>query len=149
MTTRLPPQFRIGFEEIDLQHRALFEKLQLAMDAASSDDLAGSKSALLALRDYLVAHFAAEESFMAESQYPDRAAHKTAHDLFMQDFAQLAREIETMGLSVPNVAWIVTRVPEWIKFHIRVNDAPLGQYLASKRFQPSNRTRTGDKPRVA
>ena len=72
---------------------------------------------------------------MAESQYPERGRHKSAHDLFMNDFAQLMRDLEAMGLSLPVVESITTRVPEWLKFHIQVNDVPLGHFLAARRLK--------------
>lgn len=148
MTQRLPTELMSGFDEIDTQHRTL---LQLVDDAASSarrDDLRGTKSALAALRDYLAEHFTAEESFMAASLYPERGRHKSAHDLFLQDFAQLGHELELAGLSPPNVQWVTTRVPEWVKFHIQVNDIPLGRYLASRRFRPEATQDQAAKPRA-
>src|SRR5690242_13728778 len=136
MTLRLTAELICGFEEIDGQHRVLLQRMEAAAAAAEADDVAATKAALTALGDYLLAHFNAEESFMAASGYPERGRHKAAHDLFMQDFVQLTRELATTGLSVPAVQWIATRVPEWIRFHIQVNDIPLGRFLASKRFRP-------------
>ena len=57
-------------------------------------------------------------------------------------------DLETCGLSVPVVQWITLRLPEWVKFHIQVNDVPLGRFLASNRFSRAEAART-DKPRVA
>lgn len=136
MTHRLAPELVSGFEEIDGQHAVLCQRLEAALEAVHVDSLAATKRALQALEDYLVAHFAAEERFMAAAAYPERGRHKSAHDLFMQDFAQLVAELEVTGLSVPVVEWITRRVPEWLKFHIRVNDLPLGRFLSASRFQP-------------
>ncbi len=136
MSARLPVEYAVGFEEMDQQHRAILGALGQAAQAAAARDLPAARQVLAGLGDALVAHFAAEEAFMAESRYPDRARHKAAHDLFMQDFAQLGRELSQTGLSDAVVQWITTRVPEWVKFHIRVNDEPLARYLTSKRFRP-------------
>lgn len=136
MGARLTSELTSGYEEIDSQHRALLQRLEVAVAAAQSDDLARTRDALTALGDYLVSHFQAEESLMEESGYPERARHKTAHDLFMQDFAQLGKELGAAGLAPPVLTWIATRVPEWLKFHIQVNDLPLGRYLTSRRFRP-------------
>jgi hemerythrin len=149
MTLRLTSELTSGFEEIDGQHRILLQRMDAAAVAARADDVAATKDALTRLGDYLMAHFAAEESFMAASGYPERGRHKSAHDLFMQDFVQLTRELELTGLSVPAVQWISTRVPEWIKFHIQVNDIPLGRFLASKRFRPEAAPGLADKPRAS
>ena len=136
MAQRLAPELVSGFEEIDGQHGVLLQRLEVALQAVHSDSISAARSALQALGDHLMAHFAEEERFMAETAYPERGRHKSAHDLFMQDFVQLTRELELAGLSVPVAEWIGTRVPEWIKFHIQVNDIPLGRYLSAKRFRP-------------
>jgi len=39
------------------------------------------------------------------------------------------------------VDWVTRRIPEWLKFHISVNDYPLGLYLARRRTLPG-----GDRP---
>jgi hemerythrin len=72
---------------------------------------------------------------MSDASYPDRRKHKAAHDLFMQDFAQLSAELAAFGLTAPVQNWIETRVPEWIRFHVQVNDVPLGRFLAARRFR--------------
>lgn len=149
MTQKMAPELVSGFEEIDGQHGVLFQRLDAALQAVQSDSLAATKRALQALGDYLLAHFAEEERFMAAAGYPERGRHKSAHDLFMQDFVQLTRELDVTGLSLPVVDWISARVPEWIKFHIQVNDIPLGRYLATKRFRPEvEATRRAAKPRA-
>lgn len=145
---RLTSDLASGYEEIDGQHRALFDRLDALARAAQADDLTQAKETLSALGDYLVFHFQFEESVMADSAYPERGRHKSAHDLFMQDFAQLGQELSEQGLSPPILAWIGTRLPEWLKFHIQVNDLPLGRYLASRHFRPTARARA-DKQRVS
>jgi hemerythrin len=148
MSARIPPELAVGFDEIDAQHRGILDAMEAAREAAAARDFAAVRASVAALGDVLLAHFASEEGFMAESLYPDRARHKAAHDLFMQDFAQLGRELEG-GLTDLAVQWIVTRVPEWVKFHIRVNDSALGNYLSSKRFRPARRGVGAAKPQVS
>jgi hemerythrin len=148
MAVRIPPEMAVGFEDLDAQHRGLFDAMEAARAAAAGGDPTATRRAVAALGDVLLSHFAREEAFMAESLYPDRARHKAAHDLFMQDFAQLGRELEG-GLSELAVQWIETRVPEWVRFHIRVNDLPLGRYLAAKHFRPTPLGARASKPPVS
>jgi hemerythrin len=138
MSPRIPPELVVGYPEIDAQHAGLFEAMEAAQGAAARGDLEGTRNAVAVLGDVLVAHFSAEEGFMGESLYPDRARHKAAHDLFMQDFALLGRELQN-GLSDLATQWIAVRVPEWVRFHIKVNDSALGQFLSSKRYRPAPR----------
>jgi hemerythrin len=146
---RIPADLQVGFEEIDGQHGAILAALEEAQRALPARDLPALRAALAGLGDLLVAHFAAEEAFMAESLYPDRTRHKAAHDLFMQDLAQLVREVEGGGLGEQVSQWVNTRLPEWMKFHIRVNDLPLGRFLAARRFRPRPGSAAGAKPRVS
>ncbi len=146
---RLPTPLLVGFEEIAAQHRILLDHLDAAIAAAKADDSLTARKAVASLGDYLMAHFASEESLMAAASYPERGRHKAAHDLFMQDFAQLCRELELTGLSVPVVDWIASRVPEWVKFHIQVNDVPLGRYLASRQNRAEVEPLSSRKPRPA
>ncbi len=131
---RLPAELSVGFEEIDGQHRLLLRDLEEARVALERGSDA-FRRALSALGDAYVSHFASEEALMAESGYPDRAKHKGAHDLFMQDFAQLGRELETLGVTPLVEHWVTKRLAEWTRFHIQVNDAPLGRYLATRRHR--------------
>jgi len=145
---RLTSELTSGYEEIDGQHRLLLERLDAVVRAAEADDLPRATETLGVLGDYLVSHFQAEEWLMAESAYPERVRHKNAHDLFMQDFAQLGHELAAAGLSPHVLTWIGTRLPEWLKFHIQVNDLPLGRYLTNRRFRPSPAARA-DKPHAS
>jgi len=146
MTMRLTPDLACGYEEIDGQHRTLLQRVDAAVQAAKADDLAAAKTALSALGDYLASHFNAEEALMSANTYPERGRHKSAHDLFMQDFAQLQREVEATGLALPNVLWISSRMPEWVKFHIQVNDIPLGRFLAVQRSRSDQPVGRAAKP---
>jgi hemerythrin len=136
MSPRLPPELSVGFEEIDGQHRHVMRCIEAATAAVDRGDRSEVKETLSALGDYLVAHFSSEEAIMAQACYPERARHKAAHDIFMQDIAQLVQELESSGLSPLVRQWIVARVPEWVRFHIQANDVPLGQFLSSKKFRP-------------
>jgi hemerythrin len=145
---RLPPELSVGFDEIDTQHRGLLQRIAEVSDAVAAGDLALVRASLTVLGDAVASHFAEEERFMAETAYPDRGKHKTAHDMFLQDFAQLAAEVEKLGLTPVARTGITVRVPEWTRFHIQVNDVPLGRFLTARRFRPADVSRT-DKPRVS
>jgi len=149
MPPRLPPELSVGYEEIDGQHRHLMRFIEAATGSLESDDRARTAIALAELGDYLVAHFSSEESLMAQSGYPDRARHKAAHDIFMQDFMQLSQELAASGLTPLVRQWIVARVPEWIRFHIQANDVALGAFLSARKFSPASMTDPATKPRAS
>jgi hemerythrin len=148
MNGRLPPELSVGFDEIDVQHRGILQRIAELSDAVAAGDLALVRASVTALGDAVATHFAEEERFMAETSYPERGKHKTAHDMFLADFAQLASEVERFGLTPVARNGIDVRVPEWTRFHIQVNDVPLGRFLAAKRFRPTDASRS-DKPRAS
>lgn len=149
MMTRLPPELSVGFEEIDAQHRLVLRCVDALVATAQGGSAAAARDALTVLGDELLGHFASEEALMAEAAYPDRGKHKAAHDLFMQDFAQLSAELQALGLAPPVQNWIEKRVPEWIRFHILVNDVPLGRFLATRRPRPEHAPALATKTRAS
>jgi hemerythrin len=126
------PDLTLNHDLLDEQHVDVFRKLG---DAAAAID--GPRTALdaafAALTDALMTHLSTEERVMDEALYPERARHRSAHELFMADFLQLREELRTQGPTPVVADWLLRRVPEWLRFHIRVNDLPLGAYLARRR----------------
>jgi hemerythrin-like metal-binding protein len=127
----------LGHEELDRQHREMFELLAIAAGAAKAAG-AELEGAVARLADAIVEHIAAEEAVMEETLFPERARHKSAHDLFLADFHQLRDELREKGPTGLVAQGLEVRIPEWLRFHIRVNDALLREHLARKRPQPGD-----------
>ena len=132
MPSEWSPELTLNNELLDAQHVELFRRLSAA--AAALD---GPREALTdavdAFADALVSHLAVEEQLMDETLYPERVRHKSAHELFVADFEKVRGELHGSG-GTPVVAdGLRRRVPEWLRFHIRVNDAPFGAYLARRK----------------
>lgn len=129
----------LDHEELDRQHAILFARLQMAaglLDATRAE----LEQAIAAFADDLFAHLAREEELMEATAYPERVRHKAAHELFVADFLQMRNELRAQGASPPVAEWIRTRIPEWLRFHIKVNDAPVAAHLARKRPEPGDVT---------
>jgi hemerythrin len=136
-------------EELDRHHAILFARLGNASEAleGSTDEV---EEAVAKFADDLMAHLTAEEALMEEAGYPDRGRHKSAHELFLADFVQLRAELRELGPTAHVAEWIRARIPEWLRFHVRVNDAPLADYLARHKPQPGDaRQRKGDTHRLS
>lgn len=126
-------ELAVGWDEIDAQHREILVRVSdLHLLVERGDDF-GAQAALDTLADIVVLHFATEQDLMDRSGYPDRVAHKGAHDLFLQDLHALSKEIDEVGLTEQVHEWIQNRMTEWLTFHIRTNDLPLGRHLARLR----------------
>jgi hemerythrin len=140
------PELTLNHELLDEDHVEIFRRMSAA-GAALDGPTAGVERAVAALADVLVTHLATEERLMEESLYPERARHRSAHELFMADFLQLREELREKGPTPLVADWIQRRLPEWLRFHIRVNDLPFGLYLSRRRAHPDPRAAAKDRPR--
>lgn len=135
------PDLILNHEALDDQHAEVFRRLQ-EVERRLDGSAADLEEAVVALADALVTHLAAEERIMDDALYPERARHKSAHELFMADFGQFREELRAEGPSPVVKEWVRRRMPEWLRFHITVNDLPLGMYLSRRRpSHPFSRVR--------
>lgn len=119
---------RLGHEQIDGQHAALFEAVNNLHDALRSGRSRQDLESLLAfLRAYTVEHFRTEEAFMEDTNYPEVAAHRTEHG----DLVRQVRELEekhaagSMTLSLT----VMTFLKDWLEHHIGEVDRKLVAHL--------------------
>ena len=129
------PELYVGWDEMDAQHKEIMVRVADLHDRVERGDEFGAQAALSALSDTMVLHFATEQDLMERSSYPDRSAHKGAHDLFLQDLQALSAELDEVGLTEQVGDWVRARMTEWITFHIQTNDLPLGRHLARLRHR--------------
>ncbi len=122
----------VGHAEIDAQHQGLLLLVADVRRAVEARDLDAARSAVEALWNASVSHFATEDALMEEYAYPERNPHRTAHHLFLEDLKALVRALADDGLTDEVAGWAVQRVPDWMIFHVETNDVPLGRYLARK-----------------
>ncbi len=141
------PELTLNDETLDREHVEVFRKLQ---DSAKALEGPREKldAALAAFADALLTHLADEERLMDETLYPERVRHKSAHELFVADFERMRVELRASGPTPLVAEWVRRRIPEWLRFHIRVNDQPLATWLARRRTQGS-RARKDDGRRLS
>lgn len=129
MPTEWTPDLTLNHDLLDPQHVGLFKLLGAA--AAAVDEPGDALSTALGrFGEALVAHLAAEERIMVETLYPERLRHKTSHDMLVSDVLGVQQEIARAGPTASLVEIVRTRMPEWLRYHTRVNDVPLGEFLA-------------------
>lgn len=140
----LMPELKLNHETLDAQHAEVFARLT-TLAGTLDGPREGIELALAALGDALVTHLATEEQIMDEALYPERARHKSAHELFMADFLHMRQTLREEGATDTVADWIKRRIPEWLRFHISVNDHPLGIYLARRRALPEGSLSSRDR----
>jgi hemerythrin len=134
------PDLTLNHDLLDAQHVEIFRRLRHAAEVLDGAG-AGVVAAVAALGDTLLTHLAAEERLMDEVLYPERIRHRSAHELFTADFLRMRDELERHGATPLVADWLRRRIPDWLRFHIRVNDLPFGAFLARRS------ARLGEPPR--
>lgn len=124
-------EYSVGVAEMDQEHRrliAMISSLHAAMTAGMGRmTLAEVSREML---DYAGTHFVDEESLMQACGFPDLAAHKAQHQVFLGktldikdriDRGELVFSIEVLGF-----------LKNWLVDHIQSLDKKYGAFIASK-----------------
>lgn len=121
------PGLAVGVPEIDAQHRKL---LDLANDLEAALDEGRDATALAAIarrmQDYTRYHFAAEEKRMDFACYPDAAAHKAEHAVFI---AQARALDPALDIPAASPRQVLAFLRDWLVTHISGTDKTLGAFL--------------------
>lgn len=118
-----------GHQEIDEQHRGIFDLANtltaaLAADDADEDAIA---DAVWGLSDYVVEHFRDEEALMAEAGFPGLRAHKLLHTrLSAQTLSLVADFFNGESVAATRIAPFVT---SWLQEHILAEDTALASHI--------------------
>ncbi len=123
------PGLSVGHPTIDSQHGGIFSRMDELRRRVETGDAPAAALALSALWDEVVVHFATEDAMMEGHLYPERAAHRASHHLFLRDLDGLKAQLGAAGLSDEIAVW-ARRIREWFAFHVQTNDAPLVRHLA-------------------
>jgi len=105
----------------DTQHQVLFEILDLIREPDAEAGI------IHRLRDYTENHFALEERYMAELNYPGRDDHIRAHDQFRCEIDQLLEEGDEHDAQFRDI--IGTFLTEWLTRHVFGIDKDLEAFL--------------------
>jgi hemerythrin len=135
MASDWSPDLTVNHQDLDADHVELFRML-----SAAADGLDGPRACLAEALESVcaafLAHVAREDGLMA-SGYPEREGHRTAHDFFIAALSRLRATVAQRAPTPDEAEWLRTRAPEWLRFHVRVNDAPLAAWLARRRERAS------------
>ncbi len=117
-----PSTMATGLDSLDHQHENLFE-LSNRMETLAQGDLdhIAVERALVALRNYGLAHFVHEERMMDVYICPLAKANKDAHGLFVEKTKEWFRRLGECGsdLEIKSLLFEVNKfVGEWLTKHI-------------------------------
>lgn len=123
----------VGVEEIDCQHRELFNRIN-SLDAAIKKGKPKEEIMKLVgfLDDYVIDHFGTEEAYMRDCSYPDYHLHRKKHKWFKEEFSTIKRQIADGAPLVEVVGLSNNLLITWFSNHIRTVDRSLGVFLVSR-----------------
>lgn len=124
------PALELGIPEVDTQHRELFRRIDLLVEAMMArrgpDELA---SLFDFLGQYVYEHFSAEETLMRHHAYPALPEHQSEHQRFIEDLKALQREYAAEGGTALLLVKVNGRVSQWLAEHIARTDKAFGEHL--------------------
>ena len=123
----------VGVEEIDSQHKELFDRIS-NLDTAMKQGSAREEVVRLIefLDKYVIIHFSAEEKYMTDFNYAGYALHKTKHDWFKKEFSNIRTKLDAGGITADVIMLSNNLLITWFSNHIRSIDMMLGSFLKSK-----------------
>jgi hemerythrin len=125
--------FNIGIEEIDAQHRSLFDRTNELAEAIGSGSEAPALASILdGLERYAASHFAVEEDFFDRSGYSGAVAHKQEHSAFKQKVVAFKADLESgkPGLSEEMMGFLKS----WLVNHISFIDRKYKPWFIQRGF---------------
>lgn len=119
-------ELRLGFEEIDEQHKSLFDCLSRLEGQADSDSRAlAVLAAIKDLSDYVNIHFFMEEGLMRSHNYPLVESHVMEHEILSREFDRLSHKSEQSDVFDETVKLL----GDWLTNHIGNTDRHFALYL--------------------
>ena len=127
------PTFSIGVEEIDAQHRTLFERVARLEAAIEAREPSPRLQELFTyLEDYARAHFAAEEQLMRDADYPGLTEHVQEHSEFKRRLRSLVPQWESEGDSTAMLFALGGLLRSWLADHVTSSDQRIGDFLRGR-----------------
>jgi len=126
MTLVWGEQFATGIEEIDDQHKAIFEDVNELLEAARAELPREEIGEIInSLQEHSVLHFECEEKHMDLRKCSVCAANRLAHRVFLRDFVDLRERFEREGATPRFVDEVQQKVCAWLSTHIMAIDIVL------------------------
>ena len=123
-----------GFKPVDEQHKAIFRKLEVVLEATIEGRLMSETEELLTfLGDYVDHHFRTEEALMERFHFRDYGCHKAQHDRFRAKTVKSISEFKKESANQTLILDIVKSIHDWLISHIGKEDKELGHFIKAAR----------------
>jgi hemerythrin-like metal-binding protein len=124
------PEYSVGIEGVDHEHRQLIELVnRIGETLASQRPAAEIEEEFAELHRAISAHFALEERFMRERGYDQLAQHKADHERLLDDLREIMDGCGEGRAVSP--APLTEAVEAWFAVHFQTHDARLHSRLGA------------------
>jgi hemerythrin-like metal-binding protein len=120
----------LGLDEIDSQHKTIFEhfeKLSEATQKGTSKEIIEELAVFLF--DYAQVHFTTEDKIMTEYKYPEIETQRHEHGEFTRDANEIKKRIERDGATREVAIEVTGKLLRWIINHIKKHDKEMVEYI--------------------
>ena len=121
--------YLIGIDEIDNEHRRLFQMINEAIDLSkeSSDISVISKNLVSGLKNYAATHFAHEEAYMEHIHDPELPIQKKEHEAFTKKINTFALDTSSPEAARQSLNDLLAYLARWLYRHILSSDTMIGK----------------------
>jgi hemerythrin len=122
--------FLVDFEIIDEQHKELINMTNELIQGCDKGKIIQDVLFIKTIRravEYAQKHFATEEKYLQQVNYPDFAEHKKEHEAFVSEVINQLKAFEE-NRNDPVV--LVDFLKDWLVGHLAVTDKKYAPYLA-------------------
>lgn len=121
----------VGWQELDEQHKVLFDILHELHDAINANAGATACNIILEqLVEHTRTHFLMEESLMRLLSYPDFDAHRVQHGNLLKQVAKVQARLEKYGFAVSFE--LLHFLKAWLVNHVLHKDQRFAAYALSR-----------------
>jgi hemerythrin len=114
-------KYSVGISRIDDEHRQFIDIInQAIVTKEHNDDPEELKEVLHSITMYAISHFATEESYMIQFNYPEYQYHKEEHHDFSKKVIEYCDRINDGGSQLSNI--ILEYLKRWLVNHIQITD---------------------------
>ena len=120
-----------GVKKIDKQHKGYFKIVNGLLDMTLNQQHSEKKIAesFKFLRVYIIDHFATEETYMTQFDYPFYGDHKRKHMFFRKKLAELYEASKRTKSSRELAKQMQFFLVDWFLNHIKVSDKKMSSFL--------------------
>lgn len=130
MKLKWDKSLEIGHENIDEQHKELFEKVNYFFDSIESRMEKEETIRILDfLEKYADEHFNDEESLQRNYNYPRYMEHCAQHQAFRNQLSDIRYMLNNYGITGAVTNYFSQKIMVFWQYHVNYLDKSLGEYI--------------------